>query len=89
MPPIHEVTKASCRTGTGMPANAIADHASRLPRHAHGPGGPELGPGGLFGDLWTFAEAHHLPVHGSQVIKDRLRRGFWQHVRSDRPARAE
>ena len=90
MPPRHEATKASCRTGTGMRGDSAA-HVSRLPRHAITPGGPELAPGRLFGDLLTFAEAHHLPVHGS-VITDRLRRGFWQHVRgdvrSDRPARA-
>lgn len=42
-------------------------------------------PGRLFADLLAFADAHHLPVHGSPVIKDLLRRGFWQHVRSQEP----
>jgi hypothetical protein len=37
-------------------------------------------PGRLYPDLLNFAEAHGLGVHGSQVIKDLLRRGFWQHV---------
>ena len=40
-------------------------------------------PGRLFADLLTFAEAHNVQVHGSPVIKDLLRRGFWQHFRVD------
>jgi hypothetical protein len=34
MPPSHEATKASCRTGTGMRADDSAAHVSRLPRQA-------------------------------------------------------
>jgi hypothetical protein len=82
MPPSHEATKASCRTGTGMPADDSAAHVSRLPRQAITPGGPELAPGRPFGDLLPFAKAHHPPVHGS-VITDLLRRGFGPHVRCD------
>ena len=38
-------------------------------------------PGHMFADLLTFAEAHGLQVHRLPVIKDLLRRGFWQHFR--------
>lgn len=37
-------------------------------------------PGRLYPDLLTFAETHGLPVHGSQVIKNHLKRGFCQHL---------
>ncbi|HKO32260.1 MAG TPA: hypothetical protein VJY85_00795, partial [Candidatus Limnocylindria bacterium] len=37
-------------------------------------------PGRLYADLLNFADTHGLGVHGSQVIKDLLRRGFWQHT---------
>ena len=87
MPPIHEVTRAWCRTGTGMPDDAVPLTCPGCHAMRSGQADRNWAPGRLFGDLLTFAEAHHLPVHGAQVIRDRLQRGFWRHVRSDRPSR--
>jgi hypothetical protein len=42
-------------------------------------------PDRLYGDLLTFAENHGLTLHGSYLIKEHLRRGFWHHFRSDQP----
>lgn len=47
-----------------------------LNRGQHGPWLPSR----LYPDILTFAEAHGLQVHGSRLIKDLLRRGFWQHL---------
>ena len=37
-------------------------------------------PGRLYGDLLTFAESQGLSIHGAHLIKDYLRRGFWEQL---------
>ena len=61
----------------------IGSHRDEAREQLAGLTGRDWVPGRLFADLLTFAEAHNVLVHGSPVIKDLLRRGFWQHFRVD------
>jgi hypothetical protein len=48
--------------------------------------GPHV-PGRLYRDLLNFSDRHGLPVHESTVIKDHLRRGFWDAARQRNESR--